>query len=377
MKGIDNTTIWLPVATTFLIAFLIVVMWWFFNGGSFRLYASIFFGLYYLTRQIWLAVLLVGIAQNIVFIPLHLLGDHFSNRIEDFENELKKTTEDQQYLLFKEQVRKGNLSIIFYILNFVINGIAFLSAGRIFLIDFYNQKLNPAYLYHFIPYPEYPLQGTIFKLPFIQITQSTAIEWKTIGIIILVVLGLVIIPSLLWRLVKPWLSKNPQLLQIRINRNKVLTAVGGASIVLTVGGLYLLRHIPTEFKLIVLMADLTRQNTTMNTITALGTFFTTMHFGFSQNRKAEKEAREAEIPKDIIAKVSEKNIKNSFRNAVVLGIGAFFLTNQIPCAFELSVAMFEVLVILSPYTFDRLFKQKKAKIKAEEITAVETTIMKV
>lgn len=46
-------------------------------------------------------------------------------------------------------------------------------------------------------------------------------------------------------------------------------------------------------------------------------------------------------------------MRQSIKNAVILGLGAFFITNQIPCAFELSVATFEVLYIISPYTFDR------------------------
>jgi len=176
----DNTNRWMPIATTLLVIFCIIAGVWFFRGGSFRLYASIFFGLYFITKQIWLSVLLVAIVQNIVFIPLHLMGDHFSNRVEDFEDKLKETTEDQQYIVFKEQVHKGNLSIIFYILNFVINAIAFLSAGRIFLIDFYNQKLDPHYLYSFIPYPDYPLKGTVFKLPFLHITKTMALDWQVI-----------------------------------------------------------------------------------------------------------------------------------------------------------------------------------------------------
>jgi hypothetical protein len=38
--------------------------------------------------------------------PLPLLSQRFSNRIEDFEDELEKTKEDQQYILFKEKVKK-------------------------------------------------------------------------------------------------------------------------------------------------------------------------------------------------------------------------------------------------------------------------------
>ena len=59
-----------------------------------------------------------------------------------------------------------------------------------------------------------------------------------------------------------------------------------------------------------------------------------------------------------------------------MGIGAFLITNQIPCAFELSVATFEVLYILSPYTFDKLLIRAGAggwaDQRVEEVVVTET-----
>ena len=78
-----------------------------------------------------------------------------------------------------------------------------------------------------------------------------------------------------------------------------------------------------------------------------------MHAGFTRQRIASAKARLAGIPENTIKKVSQDSLHQSFRNAVFLGIGAFLVTNQIPCAFELSVATFEVIYILSPYTFDK------------------------
>jgi len=46
-----------------------------------------------------------------------------------------------------------------------------------------------------------------------------------------------------------------------------------------------------------------------------------------------------------------------------LGIGAYFVTNQIPAAFELSVATFEAIYIVSPYSFDLILKSAQAKVK--------------
>ncbi len=356
-RTIGNSTVWLPIATTFLVVFMAVVAIWFFRGGSFRLYASLFFGLYSIVGQVWIAVLLLGLTQTIVFIPLHLLSQRFSNRIEDFEDELEKTKEDQQYLLFKEKVKKGDWSIIFYILNFVVNAIAFLSAGRIFLIDFYTQKLNPHYLYHFIPYPNYPLKGTLFKLPAFRVTETIAWEWKNIILLWLSFIVIAVVLRLLWRFVKPILGGNKKILQIRISRNKFLVWVGGGSGILLVVSTFILRHIPVALAPIMLAADLTRQNTTMNTVTAIGTFIITFHFGYQQNRKERKEAKLANLSDEIIEKVSQQHLKNTLRNAVVLALGAFFLTNQIPCAFELSVATFELLAMITPY-FEKGIIQK-------------------
>ena len=36
-----------------------------------------------------------------------------------------------------------------------------------FLIDFYNTKLDPKMLYSFVPYPTYPIQDRIFRIPYI------------------------------------------------------------------------------------------------------------------------------------------------------------------------------------------------------------------
>jgi len=92
----------------------------------------------------------------------------------------------------------------------------------------------------------------------------------------------------------------------------------------------------------------------MNFITAVGTFITTLHAGFTRQRKAAADAQKAGIAPDVIAKVFKLKMRESVKNGFLLGLGAFLITNQIPCAFELSVATFEVLLILSPYTFDKL-----------------------
>jgi hypothetical protein len=65
----------------------------------------------------------------------------------------------------------------------------------------------------------------------------------------------------------------------------------------------------------------------------------------------------------------------SLKNAVVLGLGAFFITNQIPSAFELSVTTFEVMYMIYPYTFGLLIKKTEKPTVTPAI--VETSVEKI
>lgn len=363
IRGIENSRQWMPFITTLLVIFLIWVLIWFIKGGSFRLYASAFFGLYFLTKQIWISVLLIGVLQNIVFLPLRFIGMALSDSFKDFEEKLDKTKESEQYLLFTEKVRKGDVAIVFYIFNFVVNAIAFFSAGRIFLIDFYTKKLNPNLIYKFIPYPEYPLQGTNFHFPFLKVTETIALDWSNIFFIWLGITLFFAAIKLLWRLVKFFLSKSQKILKVRINYNRLMVQTGGFGLTALILSIIFFRNIPVNFKSWILIADLTRQNTTMNFITAIGTFFTTLHANYTQNKINAQIAKNKGIEKTIVTQVFKEKMRQGFKNALILGLGAFFLTNQIPCAFELSVATFEVLYIFSPYTFDKFLISARSKVK--------------
>lgn len=358
IRGIDNSRKWLPFATTLLLVALITLFIWFFKGGSVKLYASAFFGFYFLTRQIWISVILIGLAQSIVFLPLRFIGQLLESPLKDFEEELEKTkSQKDQYILFNQNVKQGNPAVLFYIFSFFVHAIAFFSAGRLFLTDFYSQLLNPNLLYKFIPYPDYPLKNTVFKFPYFTVDQTTALPYKTIFIIWAVIVGLAILLRVLWRFFKLFLSKNKKILSARIGYNRLLLKIGGFSTTVFIASILILRHIPTHFSPATFSADLTRPNQPLNIITAVATFFTTIHAGFKRSQEAKKKARSAGLDSNIINRVFRSQMRESFRNAVVLGIGAYLLTNQIPSAFELSIATFEVIYILSPYTFDRLLKK--------------------
>ncbi len=375
IRKIDNSRILMPMATTFLVIFLVVIAVWFFKGGSFRLYASAFFSLYYLTGQIWVSVLLIGICQNIVLLPMRFIGMRLSQSFKDFEEEIEKSSNNDAYLVFTDKVKKGDWGILFYILNFIVNAIAFFSAGRIFLIDFYTQKLDPALLYKWVPYPDYPLVGTIFKLPFFKITETISVDWKTILFIWLGISLFFAVLKLLWRIFRAFLTNNKKILALRINYNRLLLQSGGFSGTVLILSIILLRNFPVKFENWLLLADLSRQNTTMNFITAVGTFLTTVHAGYTGHNIDKEIAKKRGVDEIKLDKVFKDKMKGTFRNALFLGLGAFLITNQIPCAFELSVATFEALYMLSPYTFDKILIRAGANQgrKTEENTDLVTT----
>lgn len=364
IRKIDNTRHWLPLVTILLLFFLIYLFVWFLRGGSYRLYTSIFFSIYFVTRQIWLSVLLIGVIQNVIFMPLRLVGNILKKPLEDFEEELDKTEDKQQLLVFSKKVKEGNTAIVFYIFNFFVNAIAFFSAARIFLVDFYNVPLDrQKFLYSWVPYPEYPLKGTIFKFPFFKVTDTTALPWNTIFIVIGSFFLLTIALRLIWRLVRFVFKRNQKILYARIRYNRLLLSIGGFSGVLILGLVFLLRNIPVAFQGLLLKVNLTHPNPPMNFVTAIGTFITTLHAGYKNHSYAAKQAKIAGIDPQIVKKVFGDKMRNSLKNALILGAGAFFITNQIPSAFELSVATFEVMYMIYPYTLGRLLTLGTQNVK--------------
>lgn len=378
IRKIDNSRKWLPFWTSLLLIFLIVLIVWFLKGGSFKLYASIFFLIYSVTNQIWISVILMGILQNIIFLPLRIIGNHFRTSLKDFEDELENVKEDQQSLVFTKKIKEGSLSIVFYIFNFFVNAIAFFSAGRIFLIDFYSDplKLQKAnLLYDWIPYPKYPLEGINLHVPLFKVTQTMALEWSQIFMFIGASILFFVILRLLWRILRIFLSRNKKVLYARIKYNRLMLTISGFGSVALILIVIFLRHIPTALEGFVFIANLSRQNTPMNFVTAIGTFIVTLHAGYKNNIEVSQKAENSGIPKEVIKKVFKDKMGQSLKNAIVLGLGAFFITNQIPSAFELSVTTFEVMYMIYPYTFGLLIK--KTDRPAIVSTTIETPVEKI
>lgn len=358
IRRIDNSRS-APIVTVLAVAFLIFISVWFMRGESFRLYASLFFGLYHLTQSSWLSIILVSVVQNIFFLPLRIISERFYVDIKDFEHELSKVHHDDQYFVLKKQIRSGNLSVIFYIINFVLLFIAFISAGRVFFLEFYHTPIARHWLYDWIPYPEYPLQGVTFYFPFFRITSHLALDWSTIAKIWGYPLLTLVAIRLLWLLLKPLLSKNQKLLQTRIGINRFRLLLGGFIGTIFFLSLYFFRHLPTGIEYHLLSADLSKQNTVFNIITAVCTAFATIYSGVQHNKEATLEARKRQIPEEIIDKVNRQYLRQSINNALLLGVSALWVTRLMPCSHDLSVLAFEALYLTSPITFDLLIPKKR------------------
>ena len=375
IRKIDNSRQWLPFWTTLLLLFLIVLMVWFFKGGSFKLYASIFFLIYSITNQIWISVILIGILQNIIFLPLRIIGNSFDKSLKEFEDELDKIHKiDNQSLVFNKKIKEGSLPLVFYIFNFFVNAIAFFSAGRIFLIDFYSDPLKlqkMKLLYDWIPYPKYPLKGINFQIPLLKITETIAMDWSKIFTIIGISVLFFVAIRLLWRILRIFLGHNKKVLFARIKYNRLLFTISGFGGVLLILIVIFLRHIPTAFQSFIFIANLSRQNTPMNIVTAIGTFIVTLHAGYKNNSEVSKKAELSNIPPEVIKKVFKDKMGQSFKNAIILSLGAFFITNNIPSAFELSVTTFEVMDMIYPYTFGLIIKKNNQKDPPQPVENIE------
>lgn len=359
----------LPFVSMLGIAVLMVILVWFLRGGSFRLYASLFFGLYYLTQSSWISIILVSVVQNILLLPMRILYERFHDDIKVFEEEVKKSKANEQQFIINKKVREGSGAVIFYVLNFVLVLIAFISAGRVFLLEFYKTPINISYLYSFIHFPEYPLQGVIFHFPLIHINKTMAVDWYWIFYVwgaIFVVMALV---KLLWRIIKPIFSKNQKLLGVRINYNRFLVLTGSVIGTIMIVTTIFLRNIPLGATVWWWSADLAQQNTMFNIVTAICTGLATVYSGWQHTVIERKEAKIRGINPEIVDKVTRSIMRESVKNGIMLGLFALWVTRLMPSSHDLSVLAFEACYVLSPVTFDLLIPKKKKKSEENIVVA--------
>jgi hypothetical protein len=99
------------------------------------------------------------------------------------------------------------------------------------------------------------------------------------------------------------------------------------------------------------------------------TALATIYSGWQHNKIETAEARAKNIPEEVIARVNRAHMRESFKNGIMLGLVALWVTRLMPCSHDLSVLAFEACYVLSPVTFDLLIPKKKKKSEETVVVA--------
>lgn len=343
-----------PFRTILTGVVLVFLAWIFFTKRSLQFYASVLFLFYGLTHSMWISVICLGVFQTLLLIPFRITNIIKSQHIKDFEAVVaeQNNASDQSFLI-KKQTKSGNRVILYYLVNFAVDLTSYISIGRLFLTDFYSVKLDPWLLYSFVPYPHYPIQDVWFKIPYLAFHQTRDLGWGTVLLCWLAMLVVTVVATLIHQ----FLVKH----KVKI-KAPVTAFITGSTLLLMVAAYFLIRNFPTQVGIAILTADVGRPFPTLNTITAVATFFTLLWLDIPSILKKGDLAAEAKIDPAIIQKTQSRLFGDSLRSATIVGLGAYFITNKIPCAFELSIFTLEIISWLSPLTLDRMILKSKSKL---------------
>lgn len=335
---------------------LIIFFYWFFSGTLYNFYANIVFFFYSLTHSMWVSVILLGACQTLLMIPFRIIRLLDFKKIKDFLGDTLDINESAaQQTFIKRQFKQGNWTLTLYLIDFVVQLTSYISIGKLFLTDFYNKPLNPDILYSFVKYPEYPILDRFFKIPYPVVTKTIDFGWEALLYIWLLIIVVELIISIVSSTINRARRKKEEVEEItpekRVISSKYMITYG---VILISVSYLLIRHFPIGFQINIFTGDVAFQNTTFNTVTAVATFLTLIWFGSNDIINKGKIARNLGISQKIIDSTQKRLFSGSFFNAVLIGLGAFFITNQIPCAFELSVFTLEIISLLSPLTLDKM-----------------------
>lgn len=366
----------LPIMSGLVTAIVIFLVYAFFKGWTFNFYANILFGFYALTKQIWVSVVLLGVTQTLLMIPfrtIRVMQSHNTRKFQDKIDELKR--DEQQIAKVKKTFRQGNLTFLFYVVDFMIQIVLFISIGRLFLTDFYTNKIDPSILLKFIPYPVYPLQGLWFKIPYPVVTNSKDFGWW----VVLLAWVLILLSHVFIYIAKRMRRKfaieatnkaqqevekdedgekkvaaqlSPQL-ESQQKAKQTMSFLSSSTIILFVIAYFLVRKFPLAWEIRIFSGDVSIPNRTLNAVTAVSTFVMVIWFGLQNILRQGKLAQEKGIAEDIIDLTQSEMFRTNLFNGFLIGLGAFFITNLIPSAFELSIFTFELIAITSPFTLDK------------------------
>lgn len=358
-----------PLQTIITAVIVIFLFYAFFSGLTYQFYASVVFSFYALTKSMWISVVCLGVFQTLLMIPLRIIRLLKENHIKEFtSNIVKLSDEGRMHKTIKENVGKGNITFLFYLVDFVIQLVSFVTIGRLFLTDFYNQPLDPTKLYSFVPYPEYPIRDVFFKIPYPVVTETIDFGLKAV-LIVWAVLGAIQAVIYFVRIA----YRNA----VRRGENKsalpkkITKYASGYLLIAMLVSYLLVRHFPVGFSVGIFSGSVAVQNSKFNTLTAVATFLTILYFGIPKNIRKANLAEEAGVPTHIIEKTQKQMLGESLKNATLIGLGAYFITNQIPSAFELSIFTLEIISLASPLTLDRIILSSVSKPAIVDATADE------
>lgn len=357
---------WLSLVALAILVWLVYI---FFSGQMTRFYASALFGFYAVTRHMWISVMLLGVFQTIIMIPLRIFRVRSSNNIKEFQETIEAGGD---MIALRKQLRHdfhlGNKTFLFYVVDFMVQLLTFMTIGRLFLTDFYTKILNPELLYSFIPYPAYPINSTFFKIPYLAVTQTHQFSWKVVVIVWLVIMFAQLMAGAVANI------KNREKQDVSKTFSMPLAGKYGLGYVVIslILAFVLMRHFPVAFTLKIFSGDVSVPNQTLNTITAVVTFLMLMWFGYRHIVHKTQLALANNVAQDVIFATRKSMIKETVQTATLVGLGAYLITNHIPSAFELSIFTFEIIALFSPLTLDKLILKTAQKPVANASPPSET-----
>lgn len=343
----------LPTFGTLVSAIAIVLLIYaFFSGISYQFYASFLFLFYGVTHSMWVSVVLLGVFQTLLMIPFRMIRVIKSNNIQEFRHTVEKLKDEkQQAFILKKQFRQGNATFLFYAVDFVMQLVSYISIGRLFLTDFYSVAIRPDFLYSWVPYPEYPIRDTFFKIPYPSATHTIDFGWSTVLVVWLILIVLQILVFIARRAVRNQQSEEGTENFFETRWGRYTT---GYLLLFMLIAWYLVRNFPANLGISIFSGDVSIPNRTFNTVTAIATFLTLLYHSIPRIVRKGRLAEKLGIERKVVETTQMQMFKDSLLSSALVGLGAFFITNQIPSAFELSIFTLEVISLAAPFTVDKV-----------------------
>jgi hypothetical protein len=338
-----------------VVAFLIYA---FFSGMTKQFYASVVFLFYSLTNSMWVSVVMLGIFQTLLLIPFRIINLLKSAHIQEFKETLDTlAVEKEQSYFLKKSVKRGRRVALYYFVNFFVQTTSYMSIGRLFLTDFYTKPLDPNLLYGFVPYPDYPIVGRFYNIPYLWFRDTVDLGMQRVWVAWAVILGIqaliLLVRTLMKkRKVKP-VTESAMPTQLRTLRSFV-GYVTGSTVLMMVLAYFLIRFLPVGWDFRMFGGDVAEVNVRFNVVTSVIAFFLIIWVSLPKMSKKSDLARAAGIEEEVIGKTEKVMLTDTLKAATLVGFGTFFITNQIPSAFELSIFTLETITLFSPLTLDRM-----------------------